>query len=656
MKIFSALFLAVLAALPCAAQQQQTFMSAVKGDSVYLFMRETPKSGSGYLIERRGPRESEFVRLTERPLTAVWNPDEARARMGDDYDAVARMLQANTPVETLLKLRSSSFYGGVLSLVHHRVGTVLGRYFAAGGHVPGGLYTYRVISVDRNGRETNRMEKSITVQEQIVDPVSASSCEVKPEGIVVSWQYPPWRRDNDTIIRFYLSRSSGGEAFRRIPQLFIRTDSREFSYLDTDVEPGITYRYSLTAADAAGVESAPTEPVAARFLDLVPPAAPVYLAAEPGDGYVTVTWGPNTEFDLHSYNIYRARGLSREPVRLNPDPLPPESLHYVDSTAAGGVQYFYSLTAVDSTGNESPRSLQVGAVPFDLTPPGRALNLTASVKDGIVTLAWDAPPDSDLSGFWVSRGLSAVYVSHLTSEIISGTSISDSTGLEPGKRYVYTVEAVDSLFNTGPPLLIRVHMPDNEPPHPVEAIRAAATPSAVRLQWNSSPSLDIASYLLDRTPAFANGSSLVLSGDARAFTDTTVSKGTAYRYTITAVDSAENRSPAAVSAPVTVRDNDTPLPPSGAIAVIEQDGVRVTWKRNTENDLAGYNVYRSNLPTGIYTKLNATPLQETVYLDTDGNGQSWYRVRSVDTSGNESDPGRPSPVSTNERREKHEKK
>ena len=191
MKPYYTLLISVLVTLPCAAQRQQTFMHAVKGDSVYLFMRETPKSGAGYHVERKGPGESSFQRLTEEKLAAVWNPDEARALLGNDYEAVARMLQAKTPVETLLKLRSNRFYGGVLSLVNHRVGTVLGRFFAAGGHVRDQVYAYRVIVVDRSGRETGRMEKNITVTENRAKPVSEPGCEVQPDGILVTWKYAP---------------------------------------------------------------------------------------------------------------------------------------------------------------------------------------------------------------------------------------------------------------------------------------------------------------------------------------------------------------------------------------------------------------------------------------------------------------------------------
>jgi hypothetical protein len=66
------------------------------------------------------------------------------------------------------------------------------------------------------------------------------------------------------------------------------------------------------------------------------------------------------------------------------------------------------------------------------------------------------------------------------------------------------------------------------------------------------------------------------------------------------------------------------------------------------NPVAGYNVYRSSTPGGIYIKINTELITATEFLDTNpggagassaggsGGGTSYYGVTSVDDSGDES--------------------
>jgi hypothetical protein len=63
----------------------------------------------------------------------------------------------------------------------------------------------------------------------------------------------------------------------------------------------------------------------------------------------------------------------------------------------------------------------------------------------------------------------------------------------------------------------------------------------------------------------------------------------------------------------------------------------LTWVASTASNLAGYNVYRSTVSGGTYTKLNVSLVSQTTF--TDGTTQPgityYYTVTAVDTSGNE---------------------
>lgn len=70
-----------------------------------------------------------------------------------------------------------------------------------------------------------------------------------------------------------------------------------------------------------------------------------------------------------------------------------------------------------------------------------------------------------------------------------------------------------------------------------------------------------------------------------------------------------------------------------------QHGVTLTWTASTSPTVTGYNVYRSTVTGGPYTKLTATPVSATTYFDPTASlgGQTlFYVVTAVDSLGVES--------------------
>ncbi len=87
-------------------------------------------------------------------------------------------------------------------------------------------------------------------------------------------------------------------------------------------------------------------------------------------------------------------------------------------------------------------------------------------------------------------------------------------------------------------------------------------------------------------------------------------------------------------------DDTTPpaAPDAGGAAVGKT--VQLSWRAPIDPDVAGFEVFRSPTPGGPYTKLNARLLILEGLTDTTAppGVPSYYIVRSVDTSGNESEP------------------
>ena len=133
--------------------------------------------------------------------------------------------------------------------------------------------------------------------------------------------------------------------------------------------------------------------------------------------------------------------------------------------------------------------------------------------------------------------------------------------------------------------------------------------------------------------------------------DRSVLLGAHYRYTAqrmlqVTVDGKSLTLRSVASAPVAVAAVDTfpPEPPTGletAAGGGDTPSIDLSWRPDTEADLAGYNVYRRTEGGGDWERLNHAPIAVPAYTDKAVSaGQSYtYRVTAVDSRGNESAPG-----------------
>jgi len=129
------------------------------------------------------------------------------------------------------------------------------------------------------------------------------------------------------------------------------------TYKDAAAVNNKTYYYTVRAVDSPirpWKESLDSPEAAAMSRDLMPPGRPTGLTVVPGVGRIFLTWNENKEKDLAGYYVYRSTKSAKGFKRLTGKPINRST--YSDETVKPGVTYYYAVTAVDASGNESPKS------------------------------------------------------------------------------------------------------------------------------------------------------------------------------------------------------------------------------------------------------------------------------------------------------------
>lgn len=134
-------------------------------------------------------------------------------------------------------------------------------------------------------------------------------------------------------------------------------------FTDTKIEYGKSYVYSVrSVVEYAGtaIESSDSNFLAITPRDTFPPAAPKGLIGVfvPASGnmpaYVDLSWSINPESDLAGYRVYRSEQAGVQGTLLNGKLLLAPAFR--DMNVLSGHRYFYAVTAVDRSGNESAPS------------------------------------------------------------------------------------------------------------------------------------------------------------------------------------------------------------------------------------------------------------------------------------------------------------
>jgi len=543
-------------------------------------------------------------------------------------------------------------------------------------------YFYTVIAVDEAGNESARAS-AVQVRTEGPDRVapaspqnlSAIADEATFSQVAVSWNASSLDADGNELTGltgYTVFRSKGStNSFQPIASL--DADTRQF--VDTGLEELTTYFYTVTAVDGASNESARASAVQVRTQgpDRVAPASPQNLSAVADEtifDQVTVRWNASTLdadggqlTDITGYIVFRSKGSTNSFVQIST--VDANTLQFVDTGLEESTTYFYTVTAVDGSSNESGRanSVQVRTEGPDRVAPASPQNLSAvadEVDFGQVSLSWNASTQdtgggdlTGLTGYIVfrSKGTTNSFVPIDT--VNTDTRQFVDTSLESSTSYFYTVTAVDAAGNESAratSVSVQTNGPDQVAPEaPSDLVAVAASSAAeITLSW-SPPTRDadggeltgLSSYVVlrskDNSTSFAPIDTVTT--ESNRYSDSGLDASTTYFYALRAVDNSSNSSARSTSTSAKTAGIDSP---SGISATSGIRKVTVSWTASSEESLIGYNVYRSTRSDQDFSRLSGVEgtsysTGQTTYIDSNltGGATFFYKISTV-TSTSES--------------------
>ena len=228
------------------------------------------------------------------------------------------------------------------------------------------------------------------------------------------------------------------------------------------------------------------------------------------------------------------------------------------------------------------------------------------------------------------------------------TSFIDST-VAAGQLFYYKIAAVTSSLLSERSSFVSgsAAADDVAPASPTDLVAIADdTQALVTLSWTGSrvdqdggDLTGLTEYIVFRGKGTSSALAALdtINASSTTYTDTAVQASTTYYYTISSIDGSGNVSPRSTAESATTQGIGAP---ANVGATGDVKSITISWTASDEEDLQGYNVYRSSRSDQDYSRLTGTEgtsytTGQTSYIDSNLTGGQilFYRVSVVTVTG-----------------------
>lgn len=631
-----------LLALACGTEAFAAPIHAVVGEkTIYLYWESDGSGISGYRIERSEGAGTFTVLALVAPVS---DPKKAREIMAQSPDEFSRVLTIGEDFPS--KVGEYPELDRALTLASVGYAQVRARGYLDRNVRSGRRFRYRVTAVKSDGTESaigNVDAESGVIAKPSAPEVSVDLIQQKPVINIISVP----------LVRYNIERAELPDGpFQRItfvPLVSSKMDESLYHEDNTAALDGRVYYYRVVPQNAFNLTGLPSAVQSIATPDLTAPDPPHVEPPINLSAAVRLNWEMGREADIAGYHVYRSEILKGDMKDGRPQYGPEQRLTdvllatgitvYEDSNVTPGQIYQYTLTATDSSGNESKHSPPLLARPRDTQPPAQPRGLSAEGKDGgQVLLTWTANSEADLYAYRLYRGADTgktAFVLELPVESIKMNNgrvmYNDQIDAKSQATYHYMVSAVDSTENESPlSEQADVRLPDHVPPLAPIIAGLEAGDGFITIKWEGVPDKDVQGYRVYRetdknTPLLLENNTL--GADVRSYTDKTIVASTVYRYSVSAVDISGNEGP--LSEVRSASAYSRPDAPAPTRLKLSADSGRWMLSWETEAAARGFIVYVSSVRDGNYQPLGNLSNIPSAVVPAPVAAEVWYRVQAV---------------------------
>ncbi len=477
-------------------------------------------------------------------------------------------------------------------------------------------------------------------------PPDAPQIEVKDfkagnKGSSVQLRWTFNQRDPIRLFNIYRSNSPKGP-FRYLGQT--STDT----FADTTAQRGASYYYQLGIVLKTGNELRPKELAQIKSAGEKVPHPPLILEAKGKIGQAEISCVPSLQnvkdnFKITSYVLYRRSPSQPEWAEIAKFPIPKKSsssLSFVLNDAAqklpDGGQFEYAVSSLDSKGKESALSDPVSVT---ITPaPVLALKQDNMLRR--IDLQWVGIPG--IKGYYLYRKHAAGDWERIAKIAADRSAFNDDMDLADGQAYSYKISAYDAGGETSTSAEVEARTKP-VPEAPASLSVESGHVQAVPLRWPPLDDPDVGGYVIYRGLNNKNLESIdkIKGRENVTYIDKgtlfePLKDGTTYYYTVAGYNLFKAEGKPSTFAVASTKPR--PKAVDGFKASLTPAGIRLVWNKNTEKDIASYEIYREGF-SGFGNRLATMQPGQTAFVDSDiSPGSSYaYRIIAVDKDGLKSD-------------------
>ena len=406
-------------------------------------------------------------------------------------------------------------------------------------------YTFILVVADATTTSTDTV--TVTIQDtpppptDTTPPSSPTSLQATSttNTVTLTWDAP-----SDGTVTGYKILTRTHFTQTDLAVLVADTGSTATTYTVSNLEPDTAYAFRVVALSDYG-ESSPS-----HFADIStkrppPPSAPTSLQATSTTNTVTLTWDAPSDGTVTGYKILTRTHFTQTDLAVLVADTGSTATTYTVSNLEPDTAYAFRVVALSDYGESSPSHF-ADISTEKLPPPATPANLQATSTTTTVTLTWNDPADSTITGYKIlSRTHSQSELSVLVADTGSATNSYTVSNLDPNTSYAFRIVALSDQGESQTSDYVSISTKRLPPPAAPANLQATSTTTTVTLTWNDPADSTITGYkILSRTHSQSELSVLVAdTGSAtNSYTVSNLEPNTSYVFRIVALsDQGESK-------------------------------------------------------------------------------------------------------------------